>query len=132
MQFPLRISADSCGKAASSAAERRISLHASAWVLAAVAASSAHGVCMICKEDNMNIYSELLELLTPRASGACGGCFGTLKAIAPLTVAVGGTDLTDGLHRLTGQTFANEDVGCTLALLNCGDGFLILGKTEGV
>lgn len=80
----------------------------------------------------MNIYSELLELLTPRASGASAGCFGTLKAIAPLTVTVGGTDLTDGLHRLTGQSFAKEDVGCTLALLTCGDGFLILGKAEGV
>lgn len=80
----------------------------------------------------MNIYSELLELLTPRATSNPAGCFGTLTAITPLTVTVGGAALADGLFRMRGQTFTKEDLGCTLALLGCGDGFLILGRAEGV
>lgn len=39
----------------------------------------------------MNVYSELLELLTPERKDAPVGLFGTLTAVSPLTVTVRGT-----------------------------------------
>ena len=45
----------------------------------------------------MNVYSELLELLTPERKDAPAGLFGTLTAVSPLTVTVRGTALTEGL-----------------------------------
>ena len=36
----------------------------------------------------MNVYSELLELLTPERKDAPAGLFGTLTAVSPLTVTV--------------------------------------------
>ena len=39
----------------------------------------------------MNVYSELLELLTPEWKDAPAGLFGTLTAVSPLTVTVRGT-----------------------------------------
>ena len=67
----------------------------------------------------MNVYSELLELLTPERKDAPAGLFGTLTAVSPLTVTVRGTALTEGLFYLQGTVFREEDIGRELALLSC-------------
>ena len=67
----------------------------------------------------MNVYSELLELLTPERKDAPAGLFGTLTAVSPLTVTVRGTALTEGLFYLQGTVFRREDIGRELALLSC-------------
>lgn len=63
----------------------------------------------------MNVYSELLELLTPERKDAPAGLFGTLTAVSPLTVTVRGTALTEGLFYLQGTVFREEDIGKELA-----------------
>ena len=79
----------------------------------------------------MNVYSELLELLTPERKDAPAGLFGTLTAVSPLTVAVRGTALTEGLFYLKGTVVREEDLGKELALLSCEEGFWILGFVGG-
>ena len=66
----------------------------------------------------MNVYSELLELLTPERKDAPAGLFGTLTAVSPLTVTVRGTALAEGLFYLQGTVFREEDIGKELALLS--------------
>ena len=73
----------------------------------------------------MNVYSELLELLTPERKDAPAGLFGTLTAVSPLTVTV------QGLFYLQGTVFREEDIGKELALLSCEEGFWILGFVGG-
>lgn len=70
----------------------------------------------------MNVYSELLELLTPERKDAPAGLFGTLTAVSPLT---------EGLFYLQGTVFRREDIGRELALLSCEEGFWILGFVGG-
>lgn len=79
----------------------------------------------------MNVYCELLELLSPQIPQTPPGMIGTLTAIAPLTVTVRGTSLTDGLVHPAGMVFDEEDVGRSVALLPWEDGFFILFFTEG-
>ena len=79
----------------------------------------------------MNVYSELLELLTPERKDAPAGLFGTLTAVSPLTVTVRRTALTEGLFYLQGTVFRREDIGRELALLSCEEGFWILGFVGG-
>lgn len=80
----------------------------------------------------MNLYSELLELLTPAPAETPVVLFGTLTSLSPLCVTVGGAAVSEGLHRLAGLGFTELDLGRDLAVLVCGDGLLILGKAEGV
>ena len=79
----------------------------------------------------MNVYSELLELLTPERKDAPAGLFGTLTAISPVTVTVRGTALTEGLFFPSGTRFTREDIGRTVALLVCEEGFWFLGFAGG-
>jgi hypothetical protein len=79
----------------------------------------------------MNVYSELWELLSPNRGGTSPVCFGTLSAVEPLTVTVGGTDITNGLSFSRGTVFYKEQIGRRLALLPCEEGFLILFQVEG-
>lgn len=79
----------------------------------------------------MNVYSELLELLTPERKDAPAGLFGTLTAVSPLTVTVRDGALTEGLFYLQGTVFREEDIGKELALLSCEEGFWILGFVGG-
>ena len=79
----------------------------------------------------MNVYSELLELLTPERKDAPAGLFGTLTAVSPLTVTVRGTALTEGLFYPYGTVFHRENIGRELALLPCEEGFWILGFAGG-
>ena len=79
----------------------------------------------------MNVYSELLELLTPERKDAPAGLFGTLTAVSPLTVTVRGTALAEGLFYLQGTVFREEDIGKELALLSCEEGFWIRGFVGG-
>ena len=72
----------------------------------------------------MNVYSELLELLTPERKDAP-------TAVSPLTVTVRGTALAEGLFYLQGTVFREEDIGKELALLSCEEGFWILGFVGG-
>lgn len=79
----------------------------------------------------MNVYSELLELLTPRQNARPGGIFGKLSGLHPLTVTVGEETLSEGLFYPRGTRFYQEDLGRELVLLPCDEGFLILCFTEG-
>ena len=79
----------------------------------------------------MNVYSELLELLTPERKDAPAGLFGTLTAISPVTITVGDTALTEGLFFPSGTRFTREDIGRTVALLVCEEGFWFLGFAGG-
>ena len=79
----------------------------------------------------MNIYSELWELLSPAQAAASPVCFGTLAAVEPLTVTVGGTEITQNLFFPRGTVFYEEHIGRKLALLPCETGFLILFQVEG-
>lgn len=75
----------------------------------------------------MNAYSELWELLRPQRDLTGGGAlFGTLAGVSPLTVRVGGAELREGLFRPAGMGIRAEDIGRTLALLPCEEGFLLL------
>ena len=74
----------------------------------------------------MNVYSGLLDLLSPRQGTDPPGLLGTLTSHDPVTVSVRGTDLRQELLVPIGRTFYPEDVGKTFALLPCEGGFLIL------
>lgn len=78
----------------------------------------------------MSVYSELLDLLTPRCQTAPPGLLGTLTCLSPLTVTVGGTALTQNLLKPRGRVFTSQDVGCRLALLPYEGGLFILGPAE--
>lgn len=79
----------------------------------------------------MNVYSELLDLLTPEKSVQSPVCFGTLREISPLTIAVEGTEVTKNLYYPREMVFHVEQIGSELALLPCENGFLILFQVEG-
>lgn len=79
----------------------------------------------------MNVYSELLELLSPPLPASVPGLMGTVESISPLTVTVRGAAVSEGLARPSGMTFAQEDVGKTVALLPWEGGYLILCFVEG-
>ena len=78
----------------------------------------------------MNVYHELLELLCPRQETSCPVLFGTLSGVDPLQITVGETEIRQGLRHPRGMLFQKEDLGRELALLPCGNGFLILFQTE--
>ena len=79
----------------------------------------------------MNVYSELLELLSPRQAAPAPVCFGTLRGISPLRVAVGDAEISKNLFYPRGMEFYAEEIGRELALLPCENGFLILFQVEG-
>ena len=79
----------------------------------------------------MNVYSALWELLRPAETAAPAGVFGTLTAIAPPTVTVRGTAVSDGLLYPSGTAFRREDLGREAALLPCEEGLWFLGFREG-
>lgn len=79
----------------------------------------------------MNVYSELLELLSPKIPQTAPGMIGTLTDVSPLTVTVRGTLLTGGLVYPASMSFHEEDIGKSVALLPWEGGFLILFFTEG-
>ena len=74
----------------------------------------------------MNVYSELWELLRPRQTQEGGALFGTVTGASPLRVSVGETVLSEGLYKPSGMSVTQYDVGRTVALLPCEEGFLIL------
>ena len=74
----------------------------------------------------MNVYSELLELLSPEIPQVTPGMIGTLTGLSPLTVTVRGTSLTEGLVHPAGMSFDEEDLGRSVALLPWEGGFFIL------
>lgn len=79
----------------------------------------------------MNVYSELWALLRPETEERPCGLFGTVTAVDPLTVTVGGTAVTEGLYYPKGTRFYEEDIGTDVALLMCEEGFWILGRIGG-
>ena len=80
----------------------------------------------------MNVYSELLELLSPRReAGETGVCFGTISGVNPLRLTVGGVEISRGLLWPRGTVFRKEDIGKEMALLPREDGFLLLFEIEG-
>lgn len=78
----------------------------------------------------MSVYSELLDLLTPRCQAALSGLMGTLTGLSPLTVTVEGTALSHNIFKLEGLAFTPEDLGRPLALLPYEGGIFILGAIE--
>ena len=75
----------------------------------------------------MNVYGELWELIKPQKDLAGGGVlFGALAGVSPLTVRVGGCEVREGLFRPSGMSLRAQDIGRTLALLPCEEGFLLL------
>lgn len=79
----------------------------------------------------MNVYSELWALLNREGPTQPAGLFGTLTAISPVTITVGDTALTEGLFFPSGTRFDREDIGRTVALLVCEEGFWFLGFAGG-
>ncbi len=79
----------------------------------------------------MNVYSELWAMLNREKPADPAGLFGTLTAISPVTVTVRGTALTEGLFFPSGTRFTREDIGRTVALLVCEEGFWFLGFAGG-
>lgn len=79
----------------------------------------------------MNVYSELWAMLNREKPADPAGLFGTLTAISPVTVTVQGTALTEGLFFPSGTRFTREDIGRTVALLVCEEGFWFLGFAGG-
>ena len=79
----------------------------------------------------MNVYSELWALLNREGPAQPAGLFGTLTAISPVTITVGDTALTEGLFFPSGTRFSREDIGRTVALLICEEGFWFLGFAGG-
>ena len=79
----------------------------------------------------MNVYSELWALLNREGPTRPAGLFGTLTAISPVTLTVGDTALTEGLFFPSGTRFTREDIGRTVALLVCEEGFWFLGFAGG-
>lgn len=80
---------------------------------------------------NGNVYSALLDVLQRDTGEASPVLFGTLAAVSPLTVRVGGTSVTKGLFYPRGTVFYEEHIGRELALLPCEKGLLILFQVEG-
>ena len=79
----------------------------------------------------MNVYSELWALLKPEKNlDAPAALFGTLTGVSPLTVSAGGCEVSEGLFRPAGMSIRAEDVGRTLALIPCDEGFLLLFFVE--
>lgn len=74
----------------------------------------------------MNVYSELLQLLSPRRDTEPAGLVGVISGVSPLRVRVGETEVSQGLYLPLGRTFTVQDVGREAALLPVGDGFVIL------
>ena len=63
----------------------------------------------------MNVYSERWALLKPERSLDGGGAlFGTLAGVSPLTVRVGGCEVSEGLFRPAGMSLRTKDVGRAL------------------
>ena len=79
----------------------------------------------------MNVYSELLELLSPRHQAEPPVLLGVIRGVSPLTLEVRGTAVTEGLLYPRGTVYRTEDVGREVALLPCGTGFLLLFEVEG-
>ena len=79
----------------------------------------------------MNVYSELLDLLCPRQSHTAQVLFGTVSAVAPLRISVGGQEIRQGLAVPRGTAFTEEDLGQEVALLPLAAGFLLLCPVEG-
>lgn len=79
----------------------------------------------------MNVYSELLDLLVQKQSREAPAIFGTLSSVAPLTVTLRDTPLTQGLFYPAGTRFRPQDVGRELLLLPCEEGLYIVGFVEG-
>ena len=79
----------------------------------------------------MNVYSELLELLSPRHQTESPVLLGVIRGVSPLTLEVRETAVTEGLMVPRGTVFRKEDVGREVALLPCGSGFLLLFEVEG-
>ena len=80
----------------------------------------------------MNVYSELLELLSPRReAGETGVCFGTISGVSPPKITVGERQLERGLVLPRGTVFREEDLGREVALLPCRGGFVLLFQIEG-
>ena len=79
----------------------------------------------------MNVYSELLELLSPRQQAESSVLLGVIKRVAPLALEVRETEVTEGIIVPRGTVFRTEDVGREVALLPCGSGFLLLFQVEG-
>ena len=80
---------------------------------------------------NGNIYSQLLELLRAEEAPQSGCLFGTLTGVAPLSVRVGGREVSQGLFYPREKVFRVEQIGQELALLPCENGLLILFEVEG-
>lgn len=79
----------------------------------------------------MNVYSELLELLSPRRQAESPVLLGVIRGVSPLTLEVRETEVTEGLMVPRGTVFYQEDIGREVALLPCGTGFLLLFEVEG-
>lgn len=78
----------------------------------------------------MNVYSELLALLTPRMQTEKPVLLGVIKGISPLTVEVRESEVSGGLFYPRGTVFRSEDIGREVALLPCDSGFVLL-EVEG-
>lgn len=79
----------------------------------------------------MNVYSQLLDLLTPKKDRETPAVFGVLSAAQPLEVTLRGTRLTKGLFYPAGTVFRTEDVGREVLLLPCEQGLYLVGFVEG-
>lgn len=79
----------------------------------------------------MNVYSELLELLSPRRQTESPVLLGVIRGVSPLTLEVRETVVTEGILYPLGTEFQTEDIGREVALLPCGSGFLLLFEVEG-
>lgn len=79
----------------------------------------------------MNVYSQLLDLLTPKKDREPTAVFGVLSAPQPLEVTLRGTRLTKGLFYPAGMVFRTEDVGREVLLLPCEQGLYLVGFVEG-
>lgn len=78
----------------------------------------------------MNVYSELLELLSPQRESEPQVCFGTISGVSPLQITVGDRHLERGLLLPRGTKLREEDLGREVALLPCRGGFLMLFEIE--
>ena len=75
----------------------------------------------------MNVYSELWALLKPEKSLNGGGAlFAELAGVSPPALRFGETEVREGLFRPANLTLRAEDVGRTVAVLPCEEGFLLL------
>lgn len=79
----------------------------------------------------MNVYSELLELLSPQREAESPVCFGTISGVSPPRITVGERQLERGLVLPRGTVFREEDLGREVALLPCRGGFVLLFQIEG-